>query len=169
VLYAVSIPLAFAAAGYTAFLFRQAKGREFWSSKWLLPHLLAQSLVAGAASLAILAPAFEGGAEALRVLGPLLGASVCAHALFARLESGPAHGSEHARRAAREISTGTYRRDYLLNVMVAGTTLPLALLVVVPLVPVGPSLTLLASLLALWGLYRYERMWTIAGQSVPLS
>jgi Fe-S-cluster-containing dehydrogenase component/formate-dependent nitrite reductase membrane component NrfD len=169
VIYAISIPLALGAAGYTAFLFRQAKGREFWSSKWLLPHLLAQAIVAGAASLLILAPAFGGGMEALRALGPLLGASICAHALFARMESGPRHGSEHARRAAGEISTGTHRRDFLLNVMVAGTTLPLALLVVFPLVPVGPSLTLIASLLSLWGLYRYERMWTIAGQAVPLS
>ena len=41
--------LSLAAAGYTAFLFRQAKGREFWDSPWLLPHLVIQSIVAGAA------------------------------------------------------------------------------------------------------------------------
>jgi len=168
--YAVSIPVALAAAGYTAFLFRQAKGREFWGSKFLLPHLLVQAVVAGSAILAILAPMFEGGEPALRVLGPLLGASVCAHALLARLESNPGHGSPHARRAALEISRGTHRGDFIRNVLVGGTTLPLALLILFPLVgPVGPSLTLIASLLALWGLYRYERMWILAGQAVPLS
>lgn len=169
-MHAISIPASLAAAGYTAFLFRQAKGREFWGSKWLLPHLIAQSIVAGAAILAILAPMFDGGYSALRVLGPLLGASLCAHALFARLESDPNHGSPHARRAAAEISRGAHRRDYFFNVLLAGTTLPLVLLVVFPLVrEVGPSLSLIAALLALWGLYRYERMWTLAGQSVPLS
>ena len=168
--YAVSIPISLAAAGYTAFLFRQAKGREFWGSPWLLPHLLAQSVVAGSAALVILAPMFEGGMPALRVLGPLLALSVCAHALLARLESGGAHGSAHARRAAAEISRGVHRRDFLGWVLVAGSTLPLALLVLSPLAgAVGPSLSLAASLLALWGLYRWERMWTLAGQSVPLS
>src|SRR5688572_7146651 len=77
VVYAVSIPLALGAAGYTAFLFRQAKGREFWSSKWLLPHLLVQSVAAGAAGLATVAPMLDGGTDALRILRPLLGASLC--------------------------------------------------------------------------------------------
>src|SRR6185503_12747361 len=152
-----------AAAGYTAFLFRQAKGREFWSSPWLLPHLLAQSVVAGSAAVAILAPMFDGGLPALRVLGPLLALSLCAHALLARLEARGTHGSAHARRAAAEISRGAHRRDFLRGVLIAGSTIPLALLVMVPLAgAVGPSLSLAASLLALWGLYRYERMWTLA-------
>ena len=170
VVYAISIPLALGAAGYTAYLFRQAKGREFWGSKVLLPHLLIQSVVAGSAALAILAPWFDGGAVALYVLAPLLGMSVCAHALLARIESSPTHGSAHARRAALEISRGPHRRDFIRNVLIAGTTIPLALLVAFPLAgDVGPSVTLIASLLALWGLYRYERMWTLAGQAVPLS
>ncbi|HEU4338591.1 MAG TPA: 4Fe-4S dicluster domain-containing protein, partial [Planctomycetota bacterium] len=95
--YAVSIPLSLAAAGYTAFLFRQAKGREFWSSRWLLPHLVAQSLVAGAATLTILAPMFDAGIGVLSTLVLLLGASLCLHALLARLECSPSHGSAHAR------------------------------------------------------------------------
>ncbi len=170
VVYAISIPVALAAAGYTAYLFRQAKGREFWGSKLLLPHLLVQSVVAGSAALAILAPMFAGGEGALLVLAPLLGVSVCAHAFLARFESDSRHGSSHVRRAALEISRGTHRRDFLRNVLVGGSTIPLALLVLYPLVgAVGPSLTLIASLLSLWGLYRWERMWTLAGQAVPLS
>jgi formate-dependent nitrite reductase membrane component NrfD len=170
--YAISIPTALAAAGYTAFLFRQAKGREFWGSKWVLVHLLVQALVAGAASMAILAPMsfFDGGARALLFFGPLLGASLCAHALFARLEARAGHGSPHARRAAREISDGAHRRDFLGNVLGAGLLAPLGLLAALPAaIDVAPSLSLVASLLALWGLYRYERMWILAGQSVPLS
>jgi Fe-S-cluster-containing dehydrogenase component/formate-dependent nitrite reductase membrane component NrfD len=170
VIYAISIPLALAAAGYTAFLFRQAKGREFWSSRWLLPHLLVQSVVAGAAVLMILAPAFDGGADALRPLRTLLAVSVVLHAILARVESSPTHGSAHARRAAAVMSRGVHSRDFVANVMWAGAIAPLALLAAFPFAgAVGPSLTLVACLLALWGLYRYERMWTLAGQSVPLS
>jgi Fe-S-cluster-containing dehydrogenase component len=36
-------------AGYTAFLFKQCKGRDLWEADGLLWHLLAQSLTAGAA------------------------------------------------------------------------------------------------------------------------
>ncbi|HEU4339507.1 MAG TPA: hypothetical protein VFS19_05525, partial [Planctomycetota bacterium] len=69
-----------------------------------------------------------------------------------------------------EMTRGPHARDFVWNVMTAGTTLPLMLLVASPwAAPVSSSLTLMASLLALWGLYRYERMWTLAGQSVPLS
>jgi len=170
--YAVSIPISLGTAGYTAFLFRQAKGREFWGSKWVLVHLLVQALAAGAASMAILAPMslFDDGARTLLFFGPLLGASLCAHALFARLEAAAGHGSPHARRAAREISEGRHRRDFLGNVLVAGVILPLGLLAALPVAgSVAPSLGLLASLFALWGLYRYERMWILAGQAVPLS
>jgi Fe-S-cluster-containing dehydrogenase component/Ni/Fe-hydrogenase subunit HybB-like protein len=168
--FAVSIPVSLAAAGYTAFLFRQAKGREFWGSPWVLPHLLVQSVVAGAALLIILAPMFDDGWGAIRVLGPLLGVSLCVHALLARIETDPRHGTPHARRAASSMSRGEHRRDLFFNVMLFGSTFPLALLVLFPMAgAVGPSLTLLAGLLSLWGLYRYERMWTIAGQSVPLS
>ena len=52
-MFAPAIPLSLAAAGYTAFLFWQAKGRDFWESRLLLPHLLAQALVAGASTMLI--------------------------------------------------------------------------------------------------------------------
>ena len=181
--YAISIPISLAAAGYTAYLFRQAKGREFWNSKWLLTHLIVQSVVAGSAVLLILAPMFGFGSESLYWfplimvfggdLSPLVllfGASVCLHCLIARAESDPGHGSPHARRAAAEISRGTHARDFTWSVLVTGTAIPLALLLISPWAgEVRPSLTLWASILALSGLYRYERMWTLAGQSVPLS
>ncbi len=44
-----------AAAGYTAFLFGQARGRDLWLSQLLLPILLVQAVLAGAAALEVLA------------------------------------------------------------------------------------------------------------------
>ena len=43
-----------AGAGYTAFLFGQAEGRDFWQSPLLLPILLVQAVIAGAAALGVL-------------------------------------------------------------------------------------------------------------------
>jgi hypothetical protein len=158
------------AAGYTAFLFRQAKGREFWGSSWLFLHLVVQALLAGAAVMTILAPASPGTLWVLPDLRLLMGVCLVAHGFLVQLESRSEHGSPHVRRAAREISKGLHAKDFLGNVLIAGTLIPLVLLVVYPFTgAVGPSVTLLASLLALWGLFRWERMWTLAGQSVPLS
>ncbi|HZL72076.1 MAG TPA: 4Fe-4S dicluster domain-containing protein [Planctomycetota bacterium] len=169
-LYVASVPISLITAGYTAFLFRQAKGREFWGSPWLFLHLLVQAIVAGAAVMTILAPMYAGSPGRLQDLRLLLGISLCAHAILARIESRPDHGSLHVRRAASEISRGAHAKDFLWNVLIGGTLVPLVLLVAYPFAgDVGPSWTLMASLLALWGLYRWERMWTLAGQSVPLS
>src|SRR5258708_38907185 len=49
-----TIVLAAAAAGYSAFLFAQAEGRDFWQSSLLLPHLLTQAVVAGAGMLLLI-------------------------------------------------------------------------------------------------------------------
>ena len=45
------IGLGAASAGYSAFLFRQAEGRDFWQSPLLLPQLLVAALMAGSAAL----------------------------------------------------------------------------------------------------------------------
>ena len=44
------LALALGAAGYSAFLFAQAEGRDFWQSPLVLPHLLTSALTAGAAT-----------------------------------------------------------------------------------------------------------------------
>src|SRR5437660_12536388 len=43
-----------AAAGYSAFLFGQAEGRDFWQSPLLLPMLLVQAVLGGSAALGLL-------------------------------------------------------------------------------------------------------------------
>lgn len=44
-----NLPVGALVSGYTAFLFKQCKGRDLWEADGLLWHLLAQSLTAGAA------------------------------------------------------------------------------------------------------------------------
>jgi len=49
----VAVPAAVMLAGYTAFLFAQAEGRDLWQSRLLFPHLLVQAVMVGAGVLAI--------------------------------------------------------------------------------------------------------------------
>ena len=51
VLGALGLPLALAAAVYTAYLFAQAKARDMWQSPLLAPHLAVQAALAGAAAM----------------------------------------------------------------------------------------------------------------------
>lgn len=46
-----AVPSAALTAGYTAFLFGQAEGRDLWQSSMLLWHLLAQAALPGSGSL----------------------------------------------------------------------------------------------------------------------
>ncbi|MBI4566066.1 MAG: polysulfide reductase NrfD [Planctomycetes bacterium] len=170
ILFWPAVPLSLLTAGYTAFLFHQAKGRDFWESKLLLPHLLIQAIVAGAAVLSILAPAFEEGSRLAPIFWVLLDVGLICHAALLAADLYGPHANAHVTKAASAITAGAHRGDFLVHVLAVGIAAPLILVVVAPLAgEIASSLGLLASLAALWGMFRYERMWIQAGQSVPLS
>ncbi len=50
------VPAAVMTAGYTAFLFGQAEGRDLWQSPVLFWHLQAQALMVGAGAMLVVAP-----------------------------------------------------------------------------------------------------------------
>jgi Fe-S-cluster-containing dehydrogenase component/formate-dependent nitrite reductase membrane component NrfD len=149
--------LALAAAGYSALLFAQAEGRDFWQSPLVLPHLLAAALTAGAA-LRLLAAPPSALARGLLLLG--LGANL----LFVLAECYTPHPTTDAGAAARTITRGRLSRPFWGGVVAAGTLIPALLLIP----PSGPA-PALAALLALAGLYLWEDCWVRAGQAVPLS
>jgi Fe-S-cluster-containing dehydrogenase component/formate-dependent nitrite reductase membrane component NrfD len=169
VLRALAIPtmaLAAAAAGYSAMLFGQAEGRDFWQSPLLLPQLLVAALVAGAASL-IVAGALTGATPSTFVrLGWVLGASLVAEAVLLFAELGATHANLDVTRAARLITRGHYGARFWIAVVAAGIAVPLLLL---GLVPGHGAVATLAALLTLLGLWIYEDVWVKAGQSIPLS
>jgi Fe-S-cluster-containing dehydrogenase component/formate-dependent nitrite reductase membrane component NrfD len=153
----ILIALALGAAAYSAFLFGQAEGRDFWQSPLVLPHLLVAALTAGAA-VALLAhgpaPLWRG----LLLMG--LGANF----LLVLAECYSPHASRDAAVAARLITDGPGRRAFWGGVVVAGTLAPALLLISASTAPAA-----LASLLTLAGLYLWEDCWVKAGQSVALS
>ena len=163
--------LALGTAGYSAFLFGQAEGRDFWQSPIVLPHLLVAALVAGAAVLTIAAAAWPPGAagdDPGSTLWPLLLVTLVAHGFLLAFEVFNRHAVHDAALTARLIWRGAYRARFWGGVMAAGIVLPIAML----LVGAAWESTLLGALgasLALAGLWLWEDLWVKAGQSVPLS
>jgi formate-dependent nitrite reductase membrane component NrfD len=157
--------VAAATAGYSAFLFGQAEGRDFWQSPLLLPHLLVAAVVAGSASLLLAARALGSASIVAGGLGLVLWASLLASALVLFAELFTAHGTQDAARAARLLTHGPLRLPLWGGVVVGGIALPLVLLLSAS-VPLGSEL---AAGLALAGLWLWEELWIRAGQSIPLS
>ena len=179
-----TIVLAAAAAGYSAFLFGQCEGRDFWQSPLHLPHLLAGALVAGSATLTVLhlltgrgtwGPELMG-VEGLRLA---MAGGLLAHAGIIGLDLFGAHPSVDVRRAARLITHGAWRSRFWGGAVIAGIGLPLLLVfwglgAAATHLPMGvtlqePVATSAAAVLALIGLWIYEDLWVKAGQSIPLS
>jgi formate-dependent nitrite reductase membrane component NrfD len=157
--------VAAATAGYSAFLFGQAEGRDFWQSPLLLPHLLVAALVAGSASLLLAANALGSASIITGGLGLVLWGSLLVSAVVLFAELFTAHGTQDAARAARLLTHGPLRVALWGGVGVGGIVLPLVLLLSAS-VPFGSEL---AAGLALAGLWLWEELWIRAGQSIPLS
>jgi Fe-S-cluster-containing dehydrogenase component/formate-dependent nitrite reductase membrane component NrfD len=157
-----------ATAGYSAFLFGQAEGRDFWQSPLLLPHLLVAAPLAGAAALIVTGVMLTGNpAAGLGLDAPLVGFLVL-HAILLFSELGVTHASVDVARAAALVTRGPWRAAFWGGVVLAGIAAPFVLLGVAVTLGAG-SLRLLAALLALGGLWLWEELWVRAGQSVPLS
>jgi Fe-S-cluster-containing dehydrogenase component len=149
------VPLAILTAIYTAYLFKQSRGRELWQSALLAPHLFVQAILAGSASLAplawMLAP------EAVPALLQVVAGSAVAHLLLVAAETLHVRGTVHVRLALHEMVSGRYRGFFLASVaaVAAGVFVPW---LGVPLVA-----------LPLLGLIAYEHAYVQAGQAVPLA
>ena len=157
--------VAAATAGYSAFLFGQAEGRDFWQSPLLLPHLLVAAVVAGSASLLLAGRALGSASIVSGGLGLVLWAGLLVSALVLFAELFTAHGTQDAARAARLLTHGPLRVPLWGGVIVGGIALPLVLLLSAS-IPFGSEL---AAGLALAGLWLWEELWTRAGQMIPLS
>jgi Fe-S-cluster-containing dehydrogenase component/formate-dependent nitrite reductase membrane component NrfD len=153
--------LAVFSAVYTAFLFAQAKGRDFWQNPLLSVHLLAHALLAGAA-VWLIAETFSGGdtAGAWWVLTATLCFSLVA--LFAELWTAPP--TNDARLAMDWILGRQMGRWFWCGGIGVGHVLPLVLLAT----GFGPA-GAIAAVAALAGLLVIEWLWVLAPQQVPLS
>jgi len=157
--------VAAATAGYSAFLFGQAEGRDFWQSPLLLPHLLVAAAVAGSASLLLAARVVGSAPIVVGGLGLVLWGSLLVSALVLIAELCTGHATRDAARAAELLTRGPLRAPLWGGVVGMGIVLPLVLLLSAS-VPFGSEL---AAVLALGGLWLWEELWIRAGQAIPLS
>jgi Fe-S-cluster-containing dehydrogenase component/formate-dependent nitrite reductase membrane component NrfD len=160
-------------ATYSAYLFKQARGRVFWNSPLLSIHLFVQMIVAGGAVLMIVAVLrswmygtrmMESGFVYLQY--ELIGALV-AHTVLMAAELFMPEESIERSRAVRLILRGPFLKLFWGLAVVAGTIVPLIALVA-GLAGVGAVATA-AALLSLGGILAWEHVWVQAGQAVPLS
>jgi len=160
-----SVLLALGAAGYTAFLFAQAKGRDLWQSRFFLWQLLVQALIAGSCALILMGFLLGSSPEVFRLLTKILSASLILSLAIMLGEIFLPHASEDARRASNLLKRGALSGSFWGLAIGAGAVLPLLLLW-------GPGdvfFLRVAAGLALAGVWAFEDLWIKAGQAVPLS
>jgi Fe-S-cluster-containing dehydrogenase component/formate-dependent nitrite reductase membrane component NrfD len=159
-----------AGAGYTAFLFGQAEGRNFWQSPLLLPMLLVQAVIGGAAALGLLSWALSGGSALSQLFTAVLLSAIVVHGMFGIVEVFGSHANRHVASAAHYMSKGGLKDIFWGLFFAVGSIIPLVMLVLALFVPVvQPALLGVAGIFALAGLFAYEHCFVTAGQIVPLS
>ena len=158
------------AAGYTAFLLAQARGRDLWQSRLLFPHLIVQSFLAGSAVM-VLASLYRDSGRTLTdlFLRCLLG-SLCIHGVLVLSEIGLPHGTQDATGAVWYMIRGPLARLFWIGAVFAGILFPVyQLSYYFGSAPSGTVVPASASMLVLLGLLAYEDCYIQAGQALPLS
>lgn len=156
-------------AGYTAFLFGQAEGRDLWQSRWLFWHLILQAIMVGGGALLLLSPLVGASSDLERLLIGALVVGVVGHLGIILAEhgwNGREHGTANARAARMMMTRGRHATTYR-TALGAGV-----LALVGGLLGLFTALTvvgLVSAVLAQVSLVVYEHVFVRAAQEVPLS
>ncbi len=156
-------------AGYTAFLFGQAEGRDLWQSDWLFWHLLVQALMVGSGALLLLAPLLDASDDLITLTLVGLAVGTLGHLAVTLAEhgwSGREHGTANARAARMMMTRGRHARTYHLALLVGAVALACSALA---LLTGSVALGLVAAVLVHPSLIAYEHVFVRAAQEVPLS
>ncbi len=153
-------------AVYTAFLFAQAKGRDFWQSPTLAIHMLVHSLMAGAAAFAIVALFTEGTADWMTYLKYMLLGSIGLNLATLFFELTTTHPTVDAGRVSNMITKGQYAKMFYGGTVLVGNIIPVVLLI---MSAGNPMMMAAAGVLVLVGIYFTEHIWVEAPQRIPLT
>jgi Fe-S-cluster-containing dehydrogenase component/formate-dependent nitrite reductase membrane component NrfD len=151
---------------YTAFLFAQAKGRDFWQSPTLAIHMLVHSLMAGGAIFAILSFFLDANLDWTIYLKNMLLVSIGINLLTLLFELSMTHPTADADRVVQMITKGRYSKLFYGMVLMVGNIIPAVLL----------GLNIESNLLfpivgtfILIGIYFTEHIWVEAPQRISLT
>lgn len=158
------IILAVFTALYTAFLFAQAKGRDYWQSPLLAIHMLVHAIMAGAGCFGILAYFLAPSEAWQQIIHASLAGGIIANLLTITIELITPHPTDDAAAVVASIIRGRFCRVFWGGIILFGNCLPLLFLLH------GSAEGLaLAGISALIGLYLTEHVWVRAPQLIPLS
>ncbi len=154
--------LAVITAVYTAFLFAQAKGRDFWQSPMLPLHMLVHAFMAGAAVFGLLAFVVAGDENWPGFLRTVLAAGLGLNLIVLVSELMTPHPTADAKTTVQMIIAGRFSALFWFGVLLLGNVLPLLLLWL------GSPLFIIGGLVLI-GIYCTEHIWVRAPQLIPLS
>ena len=160
----ITAALAVITAVYTAFLFAQAKGRDFWQSPTLVLHMLLHAVLAGAAVFAIVFLFSAPGEDWFALVRNTLIIAVFLNLLVIASEMLTPHPTADARKAVQAIVRGRYRGYFWVLGIALGNLVPVVLAWFG-----GEVLLAAAGVGVLIGLYATEYVWVRAPQDIPLS
>ncbi len=157
-------------AGYTAFLFGQAEGRDLWQSPTLLWHMLAGSVAVGAGAGLAVSGLFDLDPTTVRTFAWALVVGSAALGLIAVAELLMPHPTANHAAGLHHLTRGAYAREWWWGGQLIGVVLPLVLGVAI-LAGLGEAGWLLGvgGLAAAVGMWFADDAFVRAGQSVPLS
>ncbi len=158
------IVFALLSAVYTAFLFAQAKGRDFWQSPMLGLHMILHSLMAGFAVYLLVNLFLNVNVGFTLVLVFLSIVCIVIHLITLAIELTTTHATEDAHKTVEMITKGQFSWAFWWGMIALGNVLPLALLFTGNI-----FLLAAAGILILLGLGFAQHIWVKAPQLIPLS
>lgn len=170
ILHYATIPVAALASGYSAFLFAQAEGRDFWQTPLSFIHFIFSTLQAGSAVLMIASPLLLAGfpSSMMHAFTAALILSNIVLALAGLSDVFQKHATSEAELSARYVRSGGGAYGFWLAFIAVGV-IASTVLGAVYLASQEYLYAALAAATALVGLYAYEHTWVKAGQVPPLS
>jgi len=158
--------IAIVVAIYTAFLFAQAKGRDFWQSPTLAFHMLMHSFMAGLAIYFFISLATITDENWLSYLGKGSIIAIILNVFIMLIELTTTHPTQDAKTVVGMITKGRYKYQFWLGTILIGNLIPLALLFALGWNPVIGSI---AGAMMLIGIYFNNHIWVEAPQRIALS
>ena len=111
----LAIPAGALMAGYTAFLFGQAEGRDLWQSRMLFWHLVVQAVMVGSGALAVAGLFADLSSSGWALVAVSFTIATVLHLLMLAVEYTGEHASRQAEVAAHVITSGRYARTFWLG------------------------------------------------------
>jgi Fe-S-cluster-containing dehydrogenase component/formate-dependent nitrite reductase membrane component NrfD len=159
--------MAIIVAIYTAFLFAQAKGRDFWQSPTLPLHMIIHSFMAGSSAFLIVGLFTELGEAWTGFMQYVLLGSIALNLLTILTELTITHPTKDAKTVVEMIVKGQYSNLFWGGVVVFGNLLPFALLMFGG--AMGSMLLPVIGIIVLIGIYFTEHIWIEAPQRISLT